>query len=75
MHDSTGPYLIDEEHKRISDESFGTPTHEIIHRNVDMNSEVSDRIDTITPVAGNCFSAESLWLVFKAKSKCRFCRN
>lgn len=53
MLDSTRRCLVDEERGRITDE-FGTLTHEIIRRNADKNSEVSDRIDVITPVAGKC---------------------
>lgn len=63
MRDSTRRYLIDEEQGRIMDESLGTLTHEVIRGNTDMSSEVSGRIDAITPIAGNYFSSKLIWIV------------
>ncbi|CAG9534153.1 unnamed protein product [Cercopithifilaria johnstoni] len=52
IRDSTQRYLIDEGNGRITDESFAALTHEVIRKNADINSEASDRIDTITSIAG-----------------------
>ncbi|EFO28334.2 hypothetical protein LOAG_00153 [Loa loa] len=52
IRDSTQRYLVNEEHTSITDESSGVLTHEVIRKNADMGSEVSDRIDAIIPVTG-----------------------
>ncbi|KAL3982231.1 HECT-domain (ubiquitin-transferase) family protein [Acanthocheilonema viteae] len=60
IRNSTQRYLIDGEHGRVTDESSGALTHEVTRRNADMNSEISDRIDAITPVADDESSENKL---------------